>query len=90
MEKANRIKENAKRDSLAKLDSLSKNRMKLKAGLTKADSAEVKKAINDGKLRSLFRRKEKARPADENAKPDETVKTNGTAKKNETKTEEAQ
>ena len=90
LEKANRIKENAKRDSLAKLDSLSKNGLNAKKGLIKADSAEVKKAINDGKLRSLFRRKEKARPADENAKPDETVKTNGSAKTNETKTEDAQ
>jgi len=66
LEKANRIKENAKRDSLAKLDSLLGKDLDLKKAKTKADSAYVQKSLNERKLRNIFnRRKEKAKHADE-------------------------
>ena len=79
LEKANRIKENAKRDSLAKLDSLFGKELDMKKAKTKADSAYIQKSLNERKLRNLFnRRKDKAKQAEE-AKP-----------AGETKTEEAQ
>ena len=79
LEKANRIKENAKRDSLAKLDSLFGKELDMKKARTKADSAYIQKSLNERKLRNLFnRRKDKAKQAEE-AKP-----------AGETKTEEAQ
>ena len=79
LEKANRIKENAKRDSLAKLDSLFGKELDMKKAKTKADSAYIQKSLNERKLRNLFnRRKDKAKQAEE-AKPAD-----------ETKTEEAQ
>ena len=79
LEKANRIKENAKRDSLAKLDSLFGKELDMKKAKTKADSAYIQKSLNERKLRNLFnRRKDKAKQA-EGAKP-----------AGETKTEEAQ
>jgi lipopolysaccharide export system protein LptA len=79
LEKANRIKENAKRDSLAKLDSLFGKELDMKKAKNKADSAYIQKSLNERKLRNLFnRRKDKAKQAEE-AKP-----------AGETKTEEAQ
>ena len=79
LEKANRIKENAKRDSLAKLDSLFGKELDMKKAKTKADSAYIQKSLNERKLRNLFnRRKDKVKQAEE-AKP-----------AGETKTEDAQ
>ena len=72
LEKANRIKENAKKDSLARLDSLAAKEKSSKKNLTKSDSTTIKKSANDKKLRGLFnRRKEKGRPTDETAKTEE-------------------
>ena len=72
LEKANRIKENAKRDSLAKLDSLFGKELDMKKAKTKADSAYIQKSLNERKLRGLFnRRKEKVKPADETVKTEE-------------------
>jgi hypothetical protein len=79
LEKANRIKENAKRDSLAKLDSLFGKELDMKKAKTKVDSAYIQKSLNERKLRNLFnRRKDKAKQAEEVKPADET------------KTEEAQ
>ena len=70
LEKENRIKENAKRDSLAKLDSLAgKDSKKI---LTGADSLMLKNSLMKNKFKGLFnRRKDKAKPADEAAKTED-------------------
>ena len=70
LEKANRIKENAKRDSLAKLDSLAGKDSK--KDLTGADSLKIKNSLMNNKFKGLFnRRKDRAKQADEAAKTED-------------------
>ena len=81
LEKANRIKENAKRDSLAKLDSLAGKDSK--KNLIGADSLMLKKSLMKSNFKGLFnRRKDKAMQASESAKAADTT--------NAKKTEDAQ
>ena len=70
LEKENRIKENAKRDSLAKLDSLAGKDSK--KDLTGADSLKIKNSLMNNKFKGLFnRRKDRAKQADEAAKTED-------------------
>ena len=70
LEKENRIKENAKRDSLAKLDSLAGKDSK--KDLTGADSLKIKNSSMNNKFKGLFnRRKDRAKQADEAAKTED-------------------
>ena len=72
LEKANRIAENAKKDSLARLDSLAAKDPSVKKNLTAADSAKVDKVLKDRKMRNIFgRRKNKAKSTDETAKTED-------------------
>ncbi len=81
LEKANRIKENAKRDSLAKLDSLAGKDSK--KNLTGADSLMLKNSLMKSNFKGLFnRRKDKATQPSESAKAADTT--------NAKKTEDAQ
>jgi lipopolysaccharide export system protein LptA len=81
MEKYQRIKDNAKRDSLAKLDSLSGKNPK--PGLTAEERANFDKIMGERKLRGLLnRRKDKATQTPESAKAADTT--------NVKKTEDAQ
>ena len=81
MEKYQRIKDNAKRDSLAKLDSLSGKNPK--PGLTAEERANFDKIMGERKLRVLLnRRKDKATQTPESAKAADTT--------NVKKTEDAQ
>jgi lipopolysaccharide export system protein LptA len=81
MEKYQRIKDNAKRDSLAKLDSLSGKNPK--PGLTAEERANFDKIMGERKLRGfLNRRKDKATQTPESAKAADTT--------NVKKTEDAQ
>ena len=81
LEKANRIKENAKRDSLAKLDSLAGKDSK--KNLIGADSLMLKKSLMKSNFKGLFnRRKDKATQPSESAKAADTT--------NAKKTEDAQ
>ena len=70
LEKENRIKENAKRDSLAKLDSLAGKDSK--KNLTGADTTLFKNSLMNNKFKGLFnRRKDRAKQADEAAKTED-------------------
>ncbi len=70
LEKENRIKENAKRDSLAKLDSLAGKNSK--RHLTVTDSLMFKNSLMKNNFKGLFnRRKDKAKQADEAAKTED-------------------
>lgn len=70
LEKENRIKENAKRDSLAKLDSLAGKDSK--KDLTGADSLKIKNSLMNNKFKGLFnRRKDRVKQADEAAKTED-------------------
>ena len=70
LEKANRIKENAKRDSLAKLDSLAGKDSK--KNLIGADSLMLKKSLMKSNFKGLFnRRRENTKPTDETAKTED-------------------
>ena len=81
MEKYQRIKDNAKRDSLAKLDSLSGKNPK--PGLTAEERVNFDKIMGERKLRGLLnRRKDKATQTPESAKAADTT--------NVKKTEDAQ
>ena len=81
LEKANRIKENAKRDSLAKLDSLAGKDSK--KNLIGADSLMLKNSLMKSNFKGLFnRRKDKATQPSESAKAADTT--------NAKKTEDAQ
>ena len=64
--------ENAKKDSLARLDSLAAKDPSVKKNLTAADSAKVDKVLKDRKMRNIFgRRKNKAKSTDETAKTED-------------------
>jgi lipopolysaccharide export system protein LptA len=70
LEKENRIKENVKRDSLAKLDSLAGKDSK--KNLTGADTTLFKNSLMNNKFKGLFnRRKDRAKQADEAAKTED-------------------
>ena len=70
LEKANCIKENAKRDSLAKLDSLAGKDSK--KDLTGADSLKIKNSLMNNKFKGLFnRRRNKDLQTDETSKTED-------------------
>jgi lipopolysaccharide export system protein LptA len=70
LEKENRIKENAKRDSLAKLDSLAGKDSK--KDLTGADSLKIKNSLMNNKFKGLFnRRRNKDLQTDETSKTED-------------------
>lgn len=83
MEKYQRIKDNAKRDSLAKLDSLSGKKSEIE--FSKEEAAKYKKTLEKRKLESLFnRRKTREKPIGDTLKTTgETVKPTGETSKTE-------
>jgi hypothetical protein len=83
MEKYQRIKDNAKRDSLARLDSLSGKKSEIE--FSKEEAAKYKKTLEKRKLESLFnRRKTREKPIGDTLKTTgETVKPTGETSKTE-------